>query len=155
MKTIILYATKYGSCADIAQRIAGKIDGSVTHNLKEAVPSLEEFDCIILGSPVYAGSIRKEAKRFLLHSADILLKKKNGLFLCGMDTDSKDAFFSANFSPEILEKTAAKDFLGGVYDPKKANFFERFIMKLITKQSGCISAINDGKIEKFAEEMKA
>jgi len=154
MKTIILYATKYGAAQEIAQRIAVKIDGSVLHNLKEDLPSLESFDCIILGSSVYAGSIRKEAKKFLLQNADVLTEKKYGLFLCGLGADSKDAYLSANFSPDIIQKAKAADFLGGIFDPEKANGFERLIIKIISKKSGCINMLNDRKIEKFAEAMK-
>ena len=34
MKTIILYATKYGTTAEIAKRIANRIDGATVHDLK-------------------------------------------------------------------------------------------------------------------------
>jgi len=155
MKTIIIYATKYGAAGEIAQRIASKIDGAVVHNLKKSVPSLEEYDCIILGSSVYAGMIRKEAKYFLSQYGDVLKNKTFGLFLSGLDRGSNEAFFTANFSPEILQNSKAKSFIGGIYDPKKAGFMERFIMRMITKQSGYIDTIKDSKIEKFAEAMKA
>jgi len=155
MKTIILYASKYGAAEEIAKRISAKIDGSVILNLKEALPALEDFDSIIFGSSVYAGSIRKEAKTFLAKNADVLLQKKLGLFLCGLGAESKDKYFNDNFSPELLEKAKEKDFLGGIFDPKKANGFERLIIKLITKKSEYIDFVNDRKIEKFAENMKA
>ena len=35
MKTIILYATKYGAAAEIARRIAAHIDGAIVHDLKQ------------------------------------------------------------------------------------------------------------------------
>jgi len=153
MKTIILYATKYGAAAEIARRIACKIDGSAVHNLKDSPPSLDEFDCIILGSSVYAGNIRKEAKVFMSKNADFLLNKKIALYLCGIGAEGEKKYFKSNFSPDILQKAKAAVFLGGIFDPKKANAAERLIIRLITKQSAYFDVINNRKIEKFAEEI--
>jgi len=155
MKTIILYATKYGAAADIAKRIADKIEGAVIHNLKLNAPSIADFDCVILGSSVYAGNIRKEAKAFLAQNAAALQETKFGLFLCGIGEENAKSYFNANFSKEILQKAKATCFPGGTFDPKKANGFERFIIKLITKKSSYIDLIDDKKIEQFAQEMKA
>jgi len=155
MKTIILYATKYGVAAEIAQRIAKEISGAVIHNLKEKIPSLADYDCIIIGSSVYAGSIRKEAKEFLLKNENVLLEKKLGVFVSGIGADGEKKYFDANFPLEILEKAKAAGFLGGIFDPKKAGAFERFIIKLIVKHSNYINIIDEDKIIKFAEIMKA
>ena len=74
MKTLILYATKYGAAYEIARRIAERIDGAVIHNLKQdGMPPLEEFDCVIAGSSVYVGMIRKEAKAFFTKNTAALL----------------------------------------------------------------------------------
>ncbi|MCL2759305.1 MAG: flavodoxin domain-containing protein [Treponema sp.] len=155
MKTIILYATKHGAAGEIAQRIAEKIDGAVVHDLKQALPSLADFDCIIVGGSIYAGSIRKEAKTFLTKNAEILKEKKLGLFLCGLDSSGKAAYFEKNIPADILQTAKAKSFLGGIFDPKKTGAMERFIIKIVTKQSCYMSTIKDEKIVKFAEQMKA
>jgi len=156
MKTIILYATKHGAAADIAQRIAERIDGAVTHDLKLGnVPPLSDFDCVIVGSSVYAGSFRKEAKTFLTKNAEELLKKKLGLFSCGMSESESGEVFKSNVPGDVLMSAKAKRALGGAFDPAKANFFERLIMKVVTKQSGPVNNINDDKIAQFAETMKA
>jgi len=155
MKTIILYATKYGAAGEIAKRIADRIDGSAIHNLKDGFPSLTEYDCIIFGSSVYAGMIRKEAKTFLSLNAQILLEKKLGLFLCGISREEEDTYFSANFAPNLLQKATAKCLPGGIFDPEKAGAFERLIMKAVAKSSAYINTINDKKIERFTEAMKS
>jgi len=155
MKTMILYATKYGAAAEIAKLIADKIEGAVTHNLKQSIPSLAEFDCVILGSSVYAGKIHKEAKAFLSKNAAALTEKKFGLFLCGIDEEMAKSYFNANFPEAVLQKAKSTCFPGGMFDPQKANGFERFIIKLITKKSICINTIDENKIEQFAREMKS
>ena len=158
MKTLILYATKYGATVEITERIAEKLDGAVTHGLKQKpIPDLSEFDCVIIGSALYAGMIRKEAKAFLSANADALREKKIGLFLSGMEMsgDNEKTYFETNFPPELLQAAKAKTLTGGIYDPKKANFAERAIFKLAAKQSAYSDKIDDGKIARFAEEMKA
>ena len=155
MKTIILYATKYGAAGEIAKRIAAQIDGAVTYDLKQgSAPALDGFDCVIVGSSIYAGTFRKEAKSYIAQNADDLCKKKLGLFISGMSEDesSGNETFKANVPEEVLQAAVVKGILGGVFNPEKANFFERLIMKAITKQSGYVSNISDEKISRFAED---
>ena len=156
MKTLILYATKYGAAAEIAKRIAAHLDNADIVDIKLGdIPKLDEYDCVIIGSSVYAGSFRKEAKNFITQNADALCKKKLGLFVSAMGEDNEDEIFKNNVPDEVLNAATAKSALGGAFNPKKANFFERLIMKAVTKQSDAVNKINDEKISKFAEALKA
>ena len=155
MKTLILYATKHGAAAEIAQRIAEDIDGAVIQNIKKEAPSLADFECIIIGSSVYAGSIRKEAKEFLIKNKNALLEKKLGLFISGIGQKGEKKYFNDNFPQEILYKAEAAVFLGGIFNPKEAGAFERFIIRLITGNSGYINSIDDDKIIEFTKKIKA
>ena len=156
MKTLILYATKHGAVAEIARRIAGRINGAEIHDLKQGgVPPLDVFDCVIIGGSLYAGMVRKEAKAFAAQNAAALCEKKLGLFLSGFSEKEEKKSFEANFPAEVLNAAKAANLLGGIFDPKKAGFFERLVMKAVTKQSGYISTIDDDKIAKFAETMQA
>ena len=81
MKTLILYASKYGATGEIAQRIAEKIpEATICHINQDEIPPLSPFDCIIIGSPLYAGMIRKEVKDFIVQNTSALSQKKLGLF---------------------------------------------------------------------------
>ena len=156
MKTIILFATKYGAAREIAQRMASKIDGAVTHDLKQnGTADITGFDCVIIGSSVYAGSIHKEVKTFISQNIDALQGKRLGLFLSGLETGEGKKAFDNNFPPEIVQSAKAASLLGGIFDPKKAGMAERIIMKAITKKSEYIDTIDDSKIEQFAEAMIA
>lgn len=156
MKALILYATKHGAAKEIAERMAKHMSGSMVCDLKSGeIPSLSLFDCVILGSSLYAGAIRKEAKEFLAQNTEALCNHKRlGLFLSGMDASRETTFFDANFSQEILQAATVKGFLGGVFDPHKAGFFERLIMKAVAKQSAYANTIVDDQIGQFAEMMK-
>jgi len=154
MKTLILYATKYGATAEIADRIAVQLDNVSTHDLRQGSIPLEDFDCVIVGSSIYAGTFRKGAKTYIAQNADELITKKLGLFICSITDSDEDEVFKANVPANVLQAATAKASLGGAYDPKKANSFERLIMK-VAKQSGYINNINDEKINKFAEVIKS
>lgn len=155
MKTLILYASKHGATHEIAKRIACRINDSVIYSLKQNdIPSLSQFDCIIVGSPLYAGMIQKQVKKFLNQNADDLRGKKLGLFLSGLDASKENVYFDANFTQDILQAATAKSFLGGIFDPKKTGFMERFIIKIVTKQSAYTENILDDKIEQFTKSMK-
>jgi len=155
MKTIILYATKHGASAEIAQRIASQLESSYVYDLKQGgIPDLAEFDRVIIGSSVYAGMLRKEAKTFISQNAGILCEKKPGLFISGMSEGDGADILKANIPGEVFEAAKVFCILGGVFDPKKANFFERLIMKAVSKQSGYMSTINDEKIREFVASFK-
>lgn len=153
MKTLILYATKHGAAKEIAARIAARIPDSTVCDIKSNnLPPISQFDCIILGASLYAGTIQKEAKTFLTQNSDTLRGKRIGLYLSGMDASREKEFFEANFSSEILQAATVKSFLGGVFDPKKAGVMERLIMKAVAKQSAYTNTISDDKIEQFVKE---
>lgn len=148
MNTLILYASKYGATGEIAQRIADKMPKAIVCNLaKDKIPPLSSFDCIVIGSSLYAGMIRREAKEYITQNSTELCQKKLGLFLSGFKPDN--AYFTNNFSSDLLEAAAATAFLGGIFDPKKVGFLSRFIVKKAAKQSEYLNNISDDKINEF------
>ena len=160
MKTLILYASKYGAAGEIAQRIAKKLpEATVCHMkddtlLKASSLKLADYDCIIIGSSLYAGMIRKEAKEYLAQHAPELCQRKLGLFLSGLAAENEQDYFKNNFSAELLEAATATAFLGGIFDPGKVGFLGRFMMKMVSKQSGYIDTISDEKINEFIEALE-
>jgi len=170
MKTVILYATKRGTTHDVAVRIAGALadagidtvpeilDLKVIEGLPEKLPDLEACDCVILGSAVYAGQIRKEMRSFLLplslpENRAKLEGKRFGIYLCGLDVAKEEEAFSTNFPTELLDMAKAKAFLGGAFDPKTANFVERTIIKAVTKTSDSVDTVDEEKIAQFVQEL--
>ena len=154
MKTLILYATKYGAAREIAGRIGTRINGAEIYDLKDGnIPSLTGFDCIIAGSSIYAGAIRKEAKEFLTKNADNFSGKTVGLFISGMSEGESESAFNTNFPSALIEKAKAKAVLGGIFDPGKAGMMAKLIMKIVTKQSGYVNTISDDKIDKFVQDL--
>ena len=155
MKTLILYATKHGATKEIAERISALIPDSIVCDLKSSgIPDVSEFDCVIIGGSIYAGSIRRATKDFAAKNTDILLNKQIGLFVSSMTQGKYEQAFSTNFPADLLSAAKATANLGGIYDPGKAGFFERIIMRIVTKGSKYISSISDVQIKLFVSALK-
>lgn len=154
MNTLIVYATKHGAAGEIARRIGKRIEGATVCDLKGSVPALDGFDCVVLGSSVYAGRLRKEAKAFAEKHAAQLMGKRIGLYVSGLQPDGEEGFLTANYPKELVAHASAKAMLGGIADPSKESFFERLLMRVITKSGAYKSTISEEKIGQFAERLR-
>jgi len=157
MKTLIIYASKYGAAQEIANRIATKMDDATTHNLKQdsTITDLAEYDCVIIGSSIYAGMVHREIKNFLIKNQDILLDKKVGLFASGMDPSKASEYFKDSIPKPILEHATATSFLGGIFDPTKANFAERLVVKTIAGYKEYTNTVDEEAITQFVKTLQA
>lgn len=167
MKTLILFASKYGAAEKCANLLAEKLNGDVEIiNLKENKSiSLSNYDRIIVGTSIYAGNVQTEVKNFCADNVNLLTIKPFSLFLSCM-TDKKSeihSFVEKAFPKELIDHADVIDSLGAIFNFDKMNFFEKLIIKMIGKsqnKSGKldikldgktnVSTISDEKISKFA-----
>ena len=155
MKTIIVYASQYGATREISRRISGYMNGSVLHDLKKDVsPSIAGYGCVIIGSPLYAGLIQKEVKAIMTKNAEALRGKVLGLFLSGFETENEQAYFERNFSQDMLSSAKARCFPGGIYDPVKAGWLHKLMLKAVGKQMPYTDTVDDDKIKHLVEALK-
>lgn len=156
MKTLILYATKNGATAEVARRLAEQCGDADVHDLKQpGDPALTGYDRVIVGSPLYAGMIRKEAKEYLVAHASEIESITHGFFLCGLDARGETDNFALNFSEPLVRTARVTALLGGVFDPKKSGFADKLIIKAIMKLNAYTDKIDNAAIAQFAEEMSA
>ena len=164
MKTLIVYATKYGCAEKCGKILAEKLSGAVDLcNLKETKDiDLDPYGKIIIGGSIYAGKVQKEVTRFCLDHGEELLKKNLGLFICGMLQDKAEEELEHAFGPELIKHALVHEFLGGEFRFKRMNFVERLMVKMVTKgdknlpsidMSKDLSAISEEKILKLARIM--
>ena len=157
MKTIILYATTYGTTRDIARRIAKQMGGADICDFdKDYIPSLADYDCVVAGGPVYSGKLPNKAAHYLSKHAGLLKGKRLGLFLSGIETapEKKTAMLEKNFSPDLLAAAKDKAFIGGIFDPSKAGGLGRFTMMLKAGRFKYADRMDDRVIESFAKVMR-
>lgn len=166
MKTLILYATKYGATESCAKLLAQNLEGEVQiANVKQAKGiDIRKYDRVILGSSIYVGQVNKQLKEFTITNLEVLRTKETGAFLCCMEEgEAAEAQMINGFPNELLDKAKAKDYFGGEFRFNKMNFFERFAIKKITKsKTGSsvdtkkdLSTISEAKIVDFAKRMNA
>lgn len=154
MKTLVVYATKYGcteKCAKmLAERLAGEVD---LYNLKDINNiDLVQYEKVIIGGSVYIGRIRKEISEFCSKNLGILKEKKLGLFICCMrQGETAETELKSSFPEEILAIAAAKEYFGGEFIFKNMSFMDRFIAKKVSKSDKDTSTVSTENINKFAE----
>ncbi|GAP72332.1 hypothetical protein SAMD00024442_3_37 [Candidatus Symbiothrix dinenymphae] len=157
MNIAIIYTSKYGTTAKVAQTITGQLTGSQVSIIdlkKVKCPDLNSFDGIILGTSVYAGTSSKTMQRFCKDNIAVLVQKRLALFVCGMELDtSKRQQELTNAYPQALHQHAVSIcFAGGEFQFEKMNFFERAIIKRIAKTDKSVSQIDKEAIGKFILE---
>lgn len=154
MNTLILYATHHGAARKIAKLIAQELPEAIVKDIEDGEPHLAAYDCVILGSSVEAGQIRRPLKRFISRHQDELLDKRLGLFLSGLSETGENKYFRDNFPPQLLEAAVVKQMLGGVYNPQVCSLAERIIMRLVAGCKSYVSTVNHQRIAAFADALK-
>jgi len=162
MRTVIFYATKYGTTASVANEIAKLItlDEEVeVLDIKnfnwDFIPDFKAVSRFVIGVPMYAGKPLKSMRKFCDTFFFKLEKRLVYLFVCGSEIspEKQQAELEAAF-PENLRKIAkGTAFLGGAFHWEKMNFVERFIIKRITGRTGDMDMIRHKAIKKFAEQI--
>lgn len=92
MTVLVAYASRHGATAGIAARIAGRIakaGTAVDLRQLDAVESLDAYDAVVFGAPVYDQSWPPEADRFVDQHREVLAARPLWLFSVGAFGDTK------------------------------------------------------------------
>lgn len=156
MKTLIVYASKYGFTKECVDILSNNLNGSTDiYDLREEKNiDLSKYDKVIIGGSVYMGMIRKEVKKFCEENLNLLKLKKFGLFICCM-REGKEAEeeLKMSFPSDIYNEAAVKDYFGGAFIFRKMNFMDSFIVKKVAKTNKDTKNIFEDKIRGFAVKM--
>jgi len=86
MRVLVTAASRHGSTREIGARIGAMI-GACGHTVDVRRPAdveeVERYDVIVLGSAVYAGHWRKEARDLAMREHDVLARRPVWLFSSG------------------------------------------------------------------------
>jgi len=154
MKTLIVYASKYGCTADCAAKLKNLLTGDVTlADINKVSPNVHEFDTVIIGGSVYIGKVSKKLKAFCENNLSELLKKQVGIFLCCALADQANEVLTSNFPPTLLTHSKATKTFGSEARLGKMSFLDKTIIKAVTKGDFSNFKISDESIEDFAKEI--
>lgn len=137
MKTLIVYATKYGFTADCVEQLKTKLKGhtEAVNILKGTVPALSDFENVILGGSIYIGKVNKKLTEFCVSNLDALAGKRVALFLCCGMAEDFEKNLAASF-PEALRKNAiAAECFGGELKTEKMGVLDKLVTKRIKKMT--------------------
>jgi len=142
MKTLIVYGTRYGTAAEIAEEIGKVIENEgIEVDLVDsrAVENydISPYDLVIVGSGIKIGKWTKGSIKFLEKNKPALSNKKVALFVtCGAaNMEETIAEGQEKYLDEVAEKylsskPVATGLFGSVYDP---NANHGLMYKLATK----------------------
>ncbi|MEG0672276.1 flavodoxin domain-containing protein [Clostridium sp.] len=165
MKSLVLYGSKYGTTEECAKKLKDHLHGEVDLiNVEENKDiKLANYNKVIIGGSIYAGMINKGIKKFIEDNKSELIGKDLGLFMCCMsDGEKVKEQFEQNIPKEILDAAKVKENLGGAFKFSKMNFFEKKIIKMISKKDPSLGSvdcktdiykIDEDAINKFAIAM--
>ncbi len=157
MKTLIVYMTHHGTTRKVVERLAegfGSLQTTVFNLEKNHSPDLTDFQTIIIGGSIHMGQIQAGVKRFCEENKDELLTKQLGLFLCFMNRDLGQEEFENAYPKELRNHAKAHGLFGGELLFEKMNFIEKFIVKMVSKESNSRSELDYDAMDKFIQILK-
>jgi len=133
MKTLIIYASKYGYGKECAEKLAEQIQGEVllANILKESNPPIENFDTVVIGGSIYIGQIQKKLKEYCAANVELLKNKRIALFLCSGAPENLEKDMKNSFPEDLLQKAIAMEAFGGIINRDKLNLGHKLIMKMM------------------------
>ncbi|HBP66088.1 MAG TPA: flavodoxin [Desulfosporosinus sp.] len=155
MKTAIIFSSTHGTTEKAAQLLREHLKGDVdVIDLKKCPnQSLTDYNSVILGSSIYAGSVKSRLKQFIKQNQNELGTKKIGLFLCCMyEGDKATKQFEMAYPDELRSQSVANGLFGGEFIMSNLNFIERKLIKKIDGVTTDVFKMNAQEIENFADQ---
>ena len=129
MKALVIYGTRYGTAAEIAEEIGKimknegvKVDLADSRNLKNC--DVSPYDLVIIGSGIKIGKWTKGSLNFLKKNKSALKDKKVALFVtCGAANlpetvkEGQEKYLDDVAEKYLLDKPVSTGLFGSVYDP--------------------------------------
>jgi menaquinone-dependent protoporphyrinogen oxidase len=169
LKVLILYETTHGATKVCAEKLAEALHGQAdVFRARHFTGDLSNYDCVIVGSPIYGSSAAKQITGFCSVNCEQLAKKSFAVFFSCLSEDRQeiDKYLRQNFPQKLVETAIAYESFGGAFYFSRLNFLDRFIDKILVKayaKSAGIAVpdgktdfvtISEEKIKAFAEKIE-
>ncbi len=155
MKTLIIYASKTGTTEKCAEEINRQLKDSKMVNILNKTEDINEYDLIIVGTPIRMGMIDKKIKKFLISNIETLKSKKVTYFICCGFNENWKSYYEQNIPKDLLDSAIIYDTFGGEMNIQKQKGFDKFITKMVSKnidKNKEIKILNEN-IDKFIKAL--
>ena len=138
---LVATATKHGATAGIGHAVATALRASGLSVIElglDQVDGLDGFDAVVLGSAVYGGHWRREARDFAHGHSDELRRLPVWLFSSGPVGEPPVPADVSPDGPELAEAIGARDHrtFGGKLDRRQLSFGERTVARAVRARDG-------------------
>jgi menaquinone-dependent protoporphyrinogen oxidase len=136
---LVTYATRYGSTQEVAESVAATLrENGLEVELQpmRKVHTLAGYRAVVMGAPIYFGSLHKDAQRFLSQHRQALSERPVAVFVLGptRDDEKERQGVRAQLDQELAKypwlTPVALELFGGKYDPAKLRFPDNLIASL-------------------------
>ncbi len=144
MKALVVYGTKTGCTAGIAERIGKELErdgmqADVTP--AEGAGSPEGYDVVFVGSGVRAGNWHASARSWVADHSDLLQGMPVAFFTCGLSIlDDGKSGEVRGYTDKLIEDTGVTPLGIGLFagwnEPKRFSMLERGVLKLLKAPEG-------------------
>jgi menaquinone-dependent protoporphyrinogen oxidase len=143
-RILVAYSSRKGSTAEVALAVAKELEKAgavVTVADMTAVPSLEGYDGVVIGAPVYTGKVPGEVASFISRMKTGLGKVPVAGFLTGIAPVYPKTGDVSVFTGQLAEalapvKPVAVTMFAGKLDPARLSFIERGMTALLNVPTG-------------------
>lgn len=152
---LLVYASRHGAVESCARMVAERLGREcvLIDCERQEIPPLDDYSHIILGFSVHAGSVQKKMIRFMRREITAITDRRPGLFCSCLSKDERAIeYFHKNLPDPIIQASSAIGMFGGAVDFAKMGFFERLIMKRVTKREESFSNISTEAIDTFVAQ---
>lgn len=143
-KILVAYATRNGSTAEIASAIGKELQAAgydVDVAEMKTVTTLDSYSAVVIGAPVYMGSLVKEAGAFVGRHRNSLIKLPVAAFAVGLapknpDPKAVEEVKKALHASLVPLKPVAETVFAGRLDLDKLSFIQRKMAELVKSPVG-------------------
>jgi menaquinone-dependent protoporphyrinogen oxidase len=142
VKILVTVASKHGATRGIAEAIAVELrDNGLIAEVydADAAPAVDGYDAVIIGSAIYTGKWRPDARRFIERNQDGLARMPVWLFSSGpLGHDDPQPQGDPIDIGELLEQTRASDhrIFVGKLDTRRLGPVERLMVRMVKAPEG-------------------
>lgn len=150
MRSLIIYDSKKGTTEDCAKTLAQALKGDILSLKNNVKIDWDNYDLIIMGTPIYMGQPMKTLKKFCNTNSDLLKTKNIAFFICGGGNATEmTESFKKTMPTELINKAKIISHFGGELRVDRAHFLLKVMMKKMLEDKNITHEINHGEINKF------